>query len=370
VRAVVTGGAGFIGSHVVDALVARGHDVISLDAIASSAHADRPDYLRDDVDHLDADVRDLEAVREAVGGVDAVCHQAAMVGLGVDFFDVDAYVSHNDLGTATLLRALHERRFRGSIVLASSMVVYGEGRYRCDEHGDVRPGPRRIEDLELGRFEPRCPTCGAALAAEAITEEAPLDPRNVYAATKLHQEHLCAAYAREHGGPVAALRYHNVYGPRMPRDTPYAGVASIFRSALERGDAPTVLEDGRQMRNFVHVRDVADANVRAMESGADGAFNIASATPHTVGEMADALAGAFGARAPRPRVVGGYRLGDVRHVFASPEKAWRELGFRSAVRFEDGMRAFARDPLRAPQTVASRTPVAISPSTRPATARR
>ncbi len=369
-RVLVTGGAGFVGSHVVDALVTRGHDVISLDSMAAPTHADRPDYLRDEVDHLDADVRDLEAVRTAVHGIDAVCHQAAMVGLGVDFLDVDAYVSHNDLGTATLLRALHERRFRGPIVLASSMVVYGEGRYRCEEHGDIRPGSRRIEDLELGRFEPPCPTCGGLLAAEPITEEAPLDPLNVYAATKVHQEHLCAAYAREHGAAVAVLRYHNVYGPRMPRDTPYAGVASIFRSALERGESPMVLEDGQQMRNFVHVRDVAEANARAMESGADGAFNIASTTPHTVGEMAEALAGAFGARAPRPRFVGGYRLGDARHVFASPAKAWRELGFRSIVRFEDGMRAFARDPLRDPQTVASRTPVAISPSTSPATARR
>ena len=369
-RVLVTGGAGFVGSHVVDALVTRGYDVISLDAIAPSAHAEHPDYLRDDVDHMDADVRDLEAVREAVQGVDAVCHQAAMVGLGVDFTDVDAYVSNNDLGTATLLRALHERRFRGPIVVASSMVVYGEGRYRCGEHGVVRAWPRRIEDLELGRFEPRCPTCGAALAAEAITEEAPLDPRNVYAATKVHQEHLCAAYAREHGGRMTALRYHNVYGPRMPRDTPYAGVASIFRSALERGDAPSVLEDGRQLRNFVHVRDVADANVRALESSADGAFNVASTTPHTVGEMAEALADAFGATAARPQVVGGYRLGDVRHVFASPAKASRELGFRSTVRFEDGMRAFARDPLRAPQIVASRTPAATSPSTSAATTSR
>lgn len=347
-RVLVTGGAGFVGSHVVDALVARGHDVSSLDVIAPSVHAGRPDYLRDDVDHLVADVRDLEAEKRAVEGVDAVCHQAAMVGLGVDFRDVDAYVSHNDLGTATLLRALHERRFRGPIVLASSMVVYGEGRYRCADHGVVRPGPRTVVDLEAGRFEPSCPACGSALTAEAITEDAPLDPRNVYAATKLHQEHLCNAYAREHGGPVAALRYHNVYGPRMPRDTPYAGVASIFRSALERGEAPRILEDGRQMRNFVHVHDVAEANVLALESGAVGAFNVASARPHTVGEMADALAAAFGARALRPHVVGRYRLGDVRHVFASPAKAAREIGFRSTVGFEDGMRAFARDPLRAP----------------------
>ena len=369
-RVLVTGGGGFIGSHVVDALIDRGHDVVSLDELTPGSHPVAPSYLHTAADQRRADVRDLDAVRDAVRGVDSVCHQAAMVGLGVDLGDIIDYVSHNDLGTAVLLRALHDRSFGGPIVLASSMVVYGEGRYRCGEHGVVRPGPRSIADLDAGRFEPPCPVCGAALAAEAITEDAPLDPRNVYAATKLHQEHLCAAYAREHGGPVAALRYHNVYGPSMPRDTPYAGVASIFRSALERGEAPTVLEDGRQMRNFVHVRDVADANVRALESGVDGSFNIASTTPHTVGEMADALAQAFGDRAPRPQVTGGYRLGDVRHVFASPAKAARKFGFRSTVAFEDGIRAFARDPLRAPQIVASRTPVAISPSTSPATAKR
>ncbi|MDH5225189.1 MAG: NAD-dependent epimerase/dehydratase family protein [Actinomycetota bacterium] len=347
-RVLVTGGAGFVGSHVVDALVERGHDVVSLDVLAPAAHAGAPSYLHADADQRVADVRDLDAVRDATSGIEAVCHQAAMVGLGVDLGDIDGYVSHNDLGTAVLLRALHERRFGGPIVLASSMVVYGEGKYRCAEHGVVRPGPRRVADLEAARFEPPCPRCGSALVAEEVTEEAPLDPRNVYAATKLHQEHLCAAYARQHASPVAALRYHNVYGPRMPRDTPYAGVASIVRSALERGDAPTVFEDGRQRRNFVHVSDVAAANVLALESAADGAFNIASLEPHTVGEMAEALADAFGADAPRPVVVGSYRLGDVRHVFASPARAAAELGFHSRVGFAEGMRSFAGELSREP----------------------
>jgi dTDP-L-rhamnose 4-epimerase len=339
---LVTGGAGFIGSHVVDALLERGHEVRSLD-MGATGHSDRSDR---GFEVLEADLRDVDVVRAATRGVDAVCHQAAMVGLGVDLADIDAYVSHNDLGTATLLRALHERRFDGPIVLASSMVVYGEGGYRCPVHGVVRPGPRRVEDLDAGRYEPPCPACGAALVPHAVGEDAPLDPRNVYAATKLHQEHLCAAYAREHGSTVAALRYHNVYGPLMPRDTPYAGVASIFRSALERGKAPRVLEDGRQMRNFVHVCDVATANVLALESGADGAFNVASGEPHSVGEMAAALSESFGPESPRPSVVGGYRLGDVRHVFASPGKAERAFGFRSTVGFRDGMRAFATAPLR------------------------
>ena len=163
-----------------------------------------------------------------------------------------------------LLRELARARFRGRLVLASSMVVYGEGRYACAEHGLVRPGPRLPADLDAGRFEPPCPRCGAALAPQSIPEDAPSDPRNVYAATKLHQEHLAAAFSRETGVPVTALRYHNVYGPRMPRDTPYAGVASIFASALAAGRAPRVFEDGGQLRDFVHVRDVARANVLAL----------------------------------------------------------------------------------------------------------
>src|SRR5262249_52999169 len=159
-----------------------------------------------------------------VRGVDAVTHQAAKVGLGVDFADVGAYAEDNDLGTAVLLGALHAAGFTGRIVLASSMVVYGEGRYHCREHGVVRPAPRTRAALDAGSYEPSCPTCGGRLLPDAVLEDDPVDPRNVYAATKLHQEHLCAAYGREHGSPVVALRYHNVYGPRMPLDTPYAGV--------------------------------------------------------------------------------------------------------------------------------------------------
>ena len=166
------------------------------------------------------------------------------------------------------------------------MVVYGEGRYACAEHGVVRPPPRAPADLDAGRFEPPCPVCGAPLEPRAVPEDAPPDPRNVYAATKLAQEHLCASFARETGATVTALRYHNVYGPRMPRDTPYAGVASIFRSALAAGDAPRVFEDGGQRRDFVHVRDVARANLLALADATPGAFNVASGTPRTVLDMA------------------------------------------------------------------------------------
>jgi dTDP-L-rhamnose 4-epimerase len=341
---LVTGGAGFIGSHVVDALLAEGAEVRVLDALLPAAHRSRPAYLDPRAEFVQGDVRDASVVERALDGVTAVSHQAAMVGLGVDIGDIADYVSHNDLGTAVLLRAL--RGFSGRLVLGSSMVVYGEGRYRCAEHGVVRPGPRSAADLDAGRFEPPCPVCGRALEALAVAEDAPVDPRNVYAATKLAQEHLCLAFARETGVPVTALRYHNVYGPRMPRDTPYAGVASIFRSAFAAGRAPRVFEDGSQRRDFVHVRDVARANVLALRDAEPGIYNVCSGTPRTVGQMASSLGRAIPG-APAPVVTGEWRAGDVRHVFASPAHAAASLGFSAREDFDAGMREFATAELRA-----------------------
>ena len=320
-RVLVTGSAGFIGSHVVEALAARGHTVRTFDLRSGE------------------DVRDAAATGRCVEGVDVVCHQAAKVGLGVDIADLPDYASTNVLGTAVLLAAMARHGVR-RLVLASSMVVYGEGAYDCGAHGRVRPGPRAESDLATGRFEPHCPSCGEPLSPGTVAEDAPMDPRNAYADTKLGQEHLAASWARATGGSVVALRYHNVYGPRMPRDTPYAGVAAIFRSSLERGEAPLVFEDGGQRRDFVHVRDVARANVLALESPAvSGAFNVASGEPHTIEEMAVALAGAYGG--PSPVVTGGYRLGDVRHIVASPACAAERLGFRAEVSFGEGMAEFA-----------------------------
>jgi dTDP-L-rhamnose 4-epimerase len=344
---VVTGGAGFIGSHIVDRLVARGDEVVVVDDLDPAAHDGLPDGLSSRARYVWRDVRDPDTWSDALAGVDAVCHQAAKVGLGVDFADVGEYVSRNDAGTACLLRALHDRGFRGRVVLASSMVVYGEGRYRCARHGVVRPGPRRVEDLDAGRYEPPCPSCGGPLEPEPVPEDHWLDPRNVYAVTKLSQELLGAAYAREHPDVTfTSLRYHNVYGPRMPRDTPYAGVASIFRSAYAAGRAPRVFEDGGQRRDFVHVSDVARANVLALtnDEPAPGAFNVCSGSARTILDMARALRPPGG---PDPEVVGGYRLGDIRHVFASPHLAAEALGFRAQIGFEEGMREFQTAPLRA-----------------------
>ena len=348
-RVLVTGGAGFIGSHIVEELLEHDCEVRVVDALLASAHAaDAQPDLPAEAEFVHGDLRDPEVARAAVDGMDAICHQAAMVGLGADVGDIADYVAHNDLGTAVLLKALADRRYQGRIVLASSMVGYGEGRYVCAEHGLVRPGPRALEDLDAGRFDPRCPLCGRDLSAEPVPETAAMDPRNVYAATKLHQEHLCESFAREVDGiSYTALRYHNVYGARMPRDTPYAGVASIFRSAVAGGRAPRVFEDGNQLRDFIDVRDVARANRLALlGKPAPGAFNIATGRPASVGDMARALAAVAGDAAPAPVVTGDYRRGDVRHVFASAQRARDGLGFSARVSLQDGMRDFARAPLR------------------------
>ncbi len=351
-RVLVTGGAGFVGSHVVEELLALGREPVVLDTRDPAPDAAPVAWLR-------GDVRDPDALVRALTDVDMVCHQAAKVGLGRDFADAPDYVAVNDLGTARLLAAMTEAGVP-RLVLAGSMVVYGEGRYDCVRHGRVRPGPRRPEDLAAGRFEPPCPECGAPLAPGEVGEDAPTDPRNVYATTKLAQEHLAAAWARATGGRAISLRYHNVYGDRMPRDTPYAGVASFFRSALERGERPRVFEDGAQRRDFVHVEDVAAANVAALDAlatgaardgdGRDGdgalrAYNVGSGEPHTVGEMARALAAAFGG--PEPEVTGEYRLGDVRHITATSARLRAELGWRPRVPFAEGMARFAKAPLRA-----------------------
>ncbi|KUO02653.1 NAD-dependent epimerase/dehydratase family protein [Streptomyces caeruleatus] len=334
-RVLVTGGAGFIGSHVVEALAVRGHEPVVFDVRVDPG----------------ADVRDAVAVGRALRGVDAVCHQAAMVGLGDGVADAAEYVSRNDLGTAVLLAAMAEAGVR-RLVLAGSMVVYGEGRYACPRHGVVRPGPRAVADLDAGRFEPTCPVCGDDLSPGLVGEDAPADPRNVYATTKLAQEHLAAAWARCTDGSAVSLRYHNVYGPGMPRDTPYAGVASFFRSALARGEAPRVFEDGRQRRDFVHVRDVAAANAVALEAaaarGALTAYNTGSGEPHTVGEMARALAVAHGG--PDPVVTGEYRLGDVRHITADSSRLRDALGWKPEIGFEEGMTEFAHVGMRGAQS--------------------
>jgi len=345
---LVTGGRGFVGGAIVEQALADGWAVRVLDSLRPDVHGDgRGRPLPEGVEFVEGDMRNPDAVAAALRGVDAVCHQAAKVGLGVDIGDAPDYVASNSLGTAVLLAAMRDAGIL-RLVLASSMVVYGEGLYRDGAWVGQAP-PRRLVDLEAGIFDPRSPVTGNLLQPELIDEDQPCDPRNTYAATKLEQELLARDWARGTGGTAALLRYHNVYGPWMPQGTPYAGVASLFRSALERGEAPDVFEDGQQRRDFVHVSDVAAANLAALRwatgAGEARAFNVASGDVHTIGDFARTLAAAMGGS--EPRVSGRFRAGDVRHITASSARIRNELGWQPQVSFEDGVAQFAHDPLRA-----------------------
>ena len=321
-KVLLTGGAGFIGRPTACALSRAGAEVSVFDRALDP---------RDDITALDR-------VCAAVQGCQAVVHLAAKVGLGVDLDDMDDYVRTNDLGTAVVLRAAAAAGVR-RLVYASSMVVYGEGAYECRRDGPIAPPPRAPEDLSAGRFDPRCPACGDYLVPGLVLESARLDPRNTYAATKVHGEHLADCWARETNASVVALRFHNVYGRGLPVDTPYAGVAALFRSRLVQGLPPLVYEDGQQRRSFVHVDDVAEAVVAATTAdlplGVCSALNIGTGEIHTVGRMAELMSAAMGG--PPPVTTGQYRLGDVRHITADSSKAARVLGWSSLIPLEDGI---------------------------------
>jgi dTDP-L-rhamnose 4-epimerase len=326
VKVLLTGGAGFIGRPTARALRRAGVDVTVFDRALDA---------RDDI-------TDLARVRAAVEGCQAVVHLAAKVGLGIGLDDMDDYVRTNDLGAAIVLRAAAGKVRR--LVYASSMVVYGEGAYECPRHGPMAPPPRTPEDLSAGHFDPRCPACGCDLVPGLVPESAPFNPLSTYAATKVHGEHLADSWARETCASVAALRLHNVYGPGLPIDTPYAGVAALFRSRLAHGDPPLVYEDGRQRRNFIHVDDVAQAVVAAtfvdLPPGRTAALNVGTTETQTVGQMAGLMSAAMGG--PPPETTGLYRLGDVRHITADCSKAGRVLGWRSRIPLEDGITDLAR----------------------------
>jgi dTDP-L-rhamnose 4-epimerase len=358
---LVTGGAGFIGSHLVDELLRRGQRVRVLDNLDPLAHAGgAPDHLSRDAELVIADLRDTGAVARALAGVDRVFHLGGVVGNGESMINVRRAVDANSGGTATLLEAVLERRDRiRRLVVASSMVVYGEGAYACPEHGGAPPARRSEEQLRRRDWEPRCPDCGRELTPVATNEDAPLRPTSVYGITKRDQEELALVLGRAYGLETVALRYLNVYGRRQALGNPYTGVAAIFAARLLSGRRPLVFEDGRQIRDLVHVSDVVRATLAAMDAPAapGHAINVATGARVRVVELARELASALGSEL-EPEVTGEFRAGDIRHCFADVTRARQLLGFLARRGLADGLPELAEWVAR--QSVSERGDEAIA----------
>jgi dTDP-L-rhamnose 4-epimerase len=343
-RVLVTGGAGFVGSHIVDHLVDSGYQVTVYDSLVDQVHGDVPDYLNDEADFIEADVRDRETLRKALREADVVSHQAAAVGVGQSMYEIEKYVDMNTLGTAKLLDIVvnDDSVDLEKLVVASSMSLYGEGHYRCPDSGDCKnPELRPKAQLERGEWETRCPDCGAVLEPVPTPESKRAQPTSVYAITKKDQEELSLSIGRAYDIPTVALRYFNIYGSRQSLDNPYTGVCAIFSSRITNDNPPLIFEDGEQMRDFVHVSDIARANCLAIErEEANGeAINVGTGSPTTVNEVADALIDLYGKEhGLEPEVTGEFRAGDIRHAYADTTKAEELLGFKAEVDFREGIR--------------------------------
>jgi dTDP-L-rhamnose 4-epimerase len=340
-RILVTGGAGFVGSHTVDALLAQGHQVRVLDSLSPQVHdVVPPAYLSADVELIEADMRDMEAVRRVVAGVEVVYHLAAAVGVGQSMYEIAHYMGANTQGTANLLQALLDSRSRiEKLIVASSMSIYGEGEYQCPNCGVVAPPPRQGTQLAGKAWEVMCPECGTICAPVKTRETKPLQCTSIYALSKKDQEEMSLLFGRTYGIPVVALRYFNIYGTRQALSNPYTGVAAIFASRLMNNNPPLVYEDGKQMRDFVSVHDVVAANLLAMErrEAAGMALNIASGEVVTVEQVARDLADELGSDLV-PEITHKYRAGDIRHCFADISQAVSILGYQPRVRFRAGVR--------------------------------
>ncbi|HEY3354772.1 MAG TPA: SDR family NAD(P)-dependent oxidoreductase [Polyangia bacterium] len=340
-RILITGGAGFIGSHIADELLGAGYAVRVLDNLHPQVHPGRawPSYLAAQVERVEGDVRDRAACTRALEDVDVVVHQAARVGVGQSQYEIEDYVDANVRGTATLLDVIAARRGRvRKVLVAASMSSYGEGRYRCGPCARDFAGLARAPDrVAQGAWDPACPACGAALTAVPTDETTALTSTSVYALTKRAQEELTLLFGRTYGIPAVALRYFNVYGPRQSLANPYTGVAAIFLSRLKHGKPPIVYEDGGQRRDFISVHDIARANRAAIEApGADGlAVNVGSGHVTTVLDIARTAARLLGVCVV-PEVTNTFRTGDVRHCFADVTRLGQTLGFRAQVSFEQG----------------------------------
>jgi dTDP-L-rhamnose 4-epimerase len=342
---LITGGAGFVGSHVADGLLAAGHSVRVLDDLTPQVHpSGPPEYLSSDVELIRGDVRDPNLLRDVLRGVDVIYHFAATVGVGQSMYEISRYMSVNTLGTAELLQAILDNKPSiQKLVVASSMSIYGEGRYVCTVCSRVAAPPvRSIAQLKRGEWDLRCAECNGVLGPLPTAEGKPSEINSMYALSKRDQEELCLIYGRTYGLPVTALRFFNIYGTRQALSNPYTGVAAVFGSRMLNGNAPLVFEDGEQMRDFVSIHDIVRANLLAMERPeSDGeVINVGCGRPVTIRRVAELLAEALG-REVTPIITNKFRAGDIRHCYADITKARKLLGYEPQVTHEAGFRELA-----------------------------
>jgi dTDP-L-rhamnose 4-epimerase len=343
---LITGGAGFVGSHLADGLLAAGHRVRVLDDLTPQVHqGGAPDYLAPEVELVVGDVRDPNRLREVLSGVDVIFHFAATVGVGQSMYEISRYMSVNTQGTAELLQAMLDNKYAPQkLIVASSMSIYGEGQYVCAACGkEAFPPVRSVQQLKQSQWDLYCGACRGELIPKPTSETKPSEINSIYALSKRDQEELCLIYGRTYGVPVTALRFFNIYGTRQALSNPYTGVAAIFASRLINNQAPLVFEDGKQMRDFVSVHDIVRANMLAMErpESNDQVINIGCGTPITIRRVAEILAAALGKPELAPVITQKYRAGDIRHCYADLSRARQLLGYEPRVTHEEGFRELA-----------------------------
>ncbi len=339
-KVLVTGGAGFIGSHRVDELISIGHEVTVLDNLTPQVHTtgEAPSYLNKDARFICGDLGDRERLRDLILDHEVVYHEASAVGVGQSMYQVQDYVRDNTYATSKILDILaNEEHDVRKLVVTSSMSLYGEGKYRCEDCGVVYPKLRSKGQLKSREWEMRCPGCGKPLEALPTDEDKPLYPTSIYAITKRDQEEMCLVVGKAYGIPTVALRYFNVYGPRQALSNPYTGVCAVFSCRIRNRNPPVIFEDGLQSRDFVHVSDIVQANMLALkDSRADyGVFNVGTGEPISIGEIADILIGLYDSKVV-PKIAAKFREGDIRHCYADISKI-KGLGYKPQVRFEDGV---------------------------------
>jgi dTDP-L-rhamnose 4-epimerase len=344
-QVLITGGAGFVGSHVADGLIRAGHRVRMVDDLTPQVHPKgRPDYLSHQVELIKGDVRDPNLLRDVLQGVGVIYHFAATVGVGQSMYEISRYMSVNTLGTAELLQALLDNKLHPEkIIVASSMSIYGEGRYVCTMCGRQSfPPVRTVKQLREGKWEVHCTVCNGVLAPVPTDETKPSEINSVYALSKRDQEELCLIYGRNYDLPVTALRFFNIYGTRQALSNPYTGVAAVFASRMLNRQQPLVFEDGEQQRDFVSVHDIVRANLLAMERHESNGevINIGSGKPIKIRDVAKILSAALG-RDVEPVITQKYRAGDIRHCFADISKARKLLGYEPQVTHEEGFKELA-----------------------------